>query len=110
MTDFPQISDSDKTWPRSYSGQSDTKSAGFVTPYKVGSGVTRGTQIFAGTIQVNNPTSNKQVISLSGSDGNFTVTDPTSGLRRILIGELPDGTFGMAVSKVGKDVITDGFS
>lgn len=39
--------------------------------------------------------------------GNYIVSDATK--RRIIIGVLPDGTFGIAISKPGFDVITDGF-
>lgn len=110
MTDFAQLADTDNTWPKDFSIEANNEGPGFIIPYKVNSGVTRGTQIFAGTIQINNPSTNQQVLSLSGSDGNFVATETSTGLRRVLIGTLPDGTVGIAVSKPGKDVITDGFS
>ena len=37
--------------------------------------------------------------------GNLLVVDPTTQLNRILIGQLPDGTFGIVVSKEGVDVL-----
>lgn len=50
--------------------------------------------------------SSSPTISISGLTETILVTDPASGLRRIIIGMLPDGTTGLVISKPGIDVYT----
>lgn len=45
---------------------------------------------------------------ITTKDDRITVYDDDDA--RIIIGRLPDGTYGIAVSKIGEDVITDAFS
>lgn len=49
------------------------------------SGAIRGNQVIAGTL---------------------VIIDPTTKLNRILVGLLPDGTYGEVISKTGIDVYT----
>jgi hypothetical protein len=68
----------------------------------------QGVQISGPTssIILSNTTLQKNVISLLGNLGYELFTDPNTGLNRIIMGQLPDGTFGMVVSKPGIDVLT----
>lgn len=52
MAEFSSPTDSQTTYPKSYKAGSDDNSAGFVTPYKVNTGATRGAQRIKGTIEV----------------------------------------------------------
>lgn len=45
-------------------------------------------------------------IVLDGNNDYMTVADPATGVRQIVIGKLPDGTYGMVVSKPGIDVLS----
>lgn len=45
---------------------------------------------------------------ITTKDDRITVYDDSDA--RIIIGRLPDGTYGIAISQKGYDVITDGFS
>lgn len=83
---------------------------GRVLPRQISPGNIRGNMNIVGSLNIISPSSNVQTISLSGTDETLIFTDPTNSLRRIIIGILPDGTFNIAISKPGKDVITDGFS
>lgn len=103
-------------------GSSDTAR---VYGRQISSGNIRGNQNITGILtiiddQSNSPTivlsgtdqtisvgsSGNPVISISGADETFIVTDATTKLNQIIIGKLPDGTFGMVVSKPGVDVLT----
>lgn len=76
---------------------------------QIPSGNIRGNQTITGSLIVNNPSTNTTSITLSGEDQTITVTDPTTKINRILFGKLPDGTFGIAISKEGINV-NDAFS
>lgn len=52
MAEFSSPTDSQQTYPKAYYSGSDNNSAGFVTPYKVNTGATRGAQRIKGTIEV----------------------------------------------------------
>lgn len=54
----------------------------YVLPRQTGTGVSRGTQTVNGLI---------------------AITDPASGVTQILMGLLPDGTFGIVVTPAGTD-------
>lgn len=73
------------------------------------SGNMRGNQNITGNLTINNASTNTTTITLSGTDESITITDPTTKLDRVLIGQLPDGTYGIAVSIPGQDV-TKAFS
>jgi hypothetical protein len=45
------------------------------------------------------------VISISGPNDYILVSDPGSGIAQLVMGKLPDGTFGMVVSKTGVSVL-----
>lgn len=45
---------------------------------------------------------------ITTKDDQITVYDSSDA--RVLVGRLPDGTYGIAVSKPGYDVITDSFA
>lgn len=113
----------DKKYPAQFfEGQID-QSAGFIQPYKVGSGVMRGTQIIANTdgsrvILGVLPDSTDFGIAFLDPNGNLInkiigptqyVYDLLTGKNIIQIGKLPDGTYGMAVAKSGYNV-SDGIS
>lgn len=91
----------------------------------ISSGNIRGNQNITGTLtivsdQTNNPTISLSgsdqsilvgspatpVISISGNDERILVADTTANINRIIIGKLPDGTFGMVISKTGVDVLS----
>ncbi len=73
---------------------------------QIPSGNIRGNQIITGNLIINNPTTNTTSISLSGESEVMVISDPKTKIARIIIGQLPDGTFGMAISKPGIDVYT----
>ena len=60
------------------------------------------------SIIINDMTTLTAVISILGANGKGYIlfTNPTSGLNQIIIGNLPDGTFGMVISKPTIDVLT----
>lgn len=68
----------------------------------------QGVQISGPTssITLADPSTQKTSISLLGTKGYILFTDPVSGLNQIIIGKLPDGTFGLVISKPGIDVLT----
>lgn len=47
-----------------------------------------------------------QVISLNGNSDQITIANPTTGIKQIMMGLLPDGTYGLVISKPGIDVTT----
>lgn len=57
----------------------------YVVPRQTGSGNARGVQNITGYI---------------------LVTDPATNVSQVIIGTLPDGTYGIVISKPGIDVIT----
>lgn len=108
-----------QSYPKQFSGGEGGGSADFVTPYKLGSGVMRGTQIIQNTdgsqITLGNlPNSSTQFgITFIDPSGNTISTntgatqmiyDISTGKNIIQIGKLPDGTYGMAVAKAGFNV------
>lgn len=94
-------------------------SAGFTQPYKLGSGVMRGTQIIQNTdgsqlILGALPNSNDFGIAFLDPNGNVvmklvgptrTIYDVNNKVNVIVDGKLPDGTYGSATGKPGDDVI-----
>lgn len=95
-------------------------------PRQVSTGNQRGTQRITGSLVLANPVDGTPYISLSGgqqsiniSSPNYStpvissqgasqrilVTDPSSKLVRIVIGRMPNGLFGIAISKPGYDVL-----
>ena len=52
MADFSTPTDSQQSYPKQYFAGSDNSSVNFVTPYKVNTGATRGSQKVKGTIEV----------------------------------------------------------
>ncbi len=53
MAEFAQInSDSKSSYPQEYKAPEGNQSVGFITPYKLQSGNTRGSQRIKGTIEV----------------------------------------------------------
>lgn len=95
---------------------SDNNSAGFVTPYKLNSGVMRGTQI------IQNPDGSKTTIGQIGSSTDYGIAlydknnniiqkivgattyyyDAAHNFTNFLqIGTLPDGSGGLVVAKPG---------
>lgn len=73
---------------------------------QIPSGNIRGNQTITGDLIINSPTSNSPVISISGTTNNILITDSDTAINQIVIGSLPDGTYGMVVSKSGIDVLT----
>lgn len=47
-----------------------------------------------------------QVITIDGNKDYILIANPSTGINQIIIGQLPDGTYGMVVSKPGIDVLT----
>lgn len=95
---------SNESFPKLYYQDQGNNSAGFVTPYKINSGVSRGSQIIAGDLSIRDPSTNTNTISVSASGQNLLITDPTEPEPRIIMGQLPDKSYGMWVSKPGVDV------
>lgn len=107
-------------WPKQYHEGEGNNSAGFVTPYKLGSGVMRGTQIIQNSdsskITLGQLPDNSQQFGIAfiDSSGRTIKTDTgvtqtvydASGIPTVLIGKLPDGSYGIAVGKPGIDVTT----
>lgn len=91
---------------------------------QIPSGNIRGNQTITGSLIINDPTTNTSVMSFSGSnqsivignpttdpvisisgvDETIAVRDPVNNITRIIIGKLPDNTYGIAISKPGEDV------
>lgn len=46
------------------------------------------------------------VIQINGNQDYILVSDPNSGIPQLIMGLLPDGTYGMVVSKPGVDVLS----
>lgn len=74
-------------------------------PRQVSTGNQRGTQTITGQLRITDPTTNNPVITDSGIDQRTLVADPITKLNRIVIGKLPNGDFGIAISKPGYDVL-----
>lgn len=110
----------DDKYPKQFYEGRDDQSAGFVTPYKLGSGVMRGTQIIQNSdgskITLGNlPGNSTQYgIAFIDNNGNTIKTDTgatqtiydASGIPLILIGLLPNGSYGLVVAKPGVNVLT----
>ena len=77
---------------------------------QISAGNIRGNQNITGIFTVLNTANSKPIVTIDGTNDYILIADPTTGLNRIIIGLLPDGTYGMAISKTGKDVIKDGFA
>jgi hypothetical protein len=71
---------------------------------QIPTGSLRGTQTITGDILIKDPSTNNQVISLSGTNQSFNFTNPTTGINQIRIGLLPDGTYNMVVTPNGVSV------
>lgn len=105
-------------YPKQFHEGSNNNTAGFVTPYKLGSGVMRGTQIIANTdgskvILGTLPNSGDFGIAFVDTNGNIIhkivgattyIYDATTGKNIIQEGKLPNGTYGLAVAKAGFNV------
>lgn len=87
-------------------GDIPTMSLDRTLPRQVSTGTMRGTQTITGQQLVNDPTTNNPVITTSGEDQTILVADPVTKLNRIVIGKLPNGDYGIAISKPGYDVLT----
>jgi hypothetical protein len=98
---------------------SDTFASWLVQPYQINSGGSLPGTTAIGVngygVVISGPdssiiisssnSSQDAVISLLGQLGYILFTNPTSKLNQIIIGQLPDGTFGMVISKPGIDVL-----
>lgn len=58
------------------------------------------------SIILSDTTTLNAVMSLLGNKGYMLFADPVAKINQIIIGKLPDGTFGMVISKPGIDVLT----
>jgi hypothetical protein len=83
-------------YPRTFHDGADNNSANFLTPYKLGTGTMRGVQDLGGD-NVRIDSANRRII----------ISDDTN--TRVIVGKLPDNTYGWAVSKPGSNV-EDGFT
>lgn len=72
----------------------------------ISAGNIRGNQNITGTLTIQDTTSGNPVITLDGTNLYSLYADPSTKINQIIIGKLPDGTFGMVVSKTGTDVLT----
>jgi len=70
---------------------------------QIPSSASRGTQTMTGQTIVNDPATNKPVISTSAIKQNTIFSDPTTQTPRVIEGLLPDNNYGMWVSKPGID-------
>jgi hypothetical protein len=59
-----------------------------------------------GQIGVGGTNSTSNTITIDGKNDRILIADPTTGINQIIIGLLPDGTYGMVVSNPGIDVLT----
>ena len=73
---------------------------------QIPSSTIRGNQTIVGSLLINNPSTNTTTLQFSGSDENIILTDPTTGLNRVIIGAFPSGGVGIIVSNPGIDVLT----
>lgn len=64
----------------------------------------RGNMTIVGTLTLSDPNTNNQVIVLEGGAQTIIVKDPILGITRIIIGKMPDDTYGVVISKPGIDV------
>lgn len=78
----------------------------YIMPRQTGTGLTRGIQTIAGELIITDPTTNKQIMTITGTNGYQLFTNPTTGVNQIITGFLPDGTSGMVISKPGIDVLS----
>lgn len=74
-------------------------------PRQISTGNLRGIQTITGELLINDPTTNNPVIKTSGVDQTILVADPVTKINRIVIGQMPNGDFGIAISKPGFDVL-----
>lgn len=107
-------------YPKEFYEGTDNQSAGFITPYKLGSGVMRGTQIIQNNdgskITLGNLPGNSTQYGIAFVDNNGNTIKTDTGATQtiydgnniplILIGLLPDGSYGMAIAKPGLSVLT----
>lgn len=47
-----------------------------------------------------------QVISIDGHNDYIIISNPSTGIKQIMLGKLLDGTYGLVISKPGIDVTT----
>ena len=73
---------------------------------QIPSSASRGTQTMTGQTIVNDPSTNRPVITTSAIKQNTVFSDPKTQTPRVIEGLLPDGTYGMWVSKPGVNVTT----
>jgi len=122
MSDFSTIGDkSDK--PETFYEGRDDNSTGVFPPYKMQTGVLRGTQTIVNrdkskiTIGIIPGTNNEFGIAIFDPDGNLIrkwvgatgyVYDPSSSKNTMQDGKLPDDSYGLATANEGFDV-DDGF-
>ena len=108
-----------------------------ITPRQVSTGMQRGEQTLSGTLMVLSTDGSQRILIGTGPNGEFGlfsctvngndpanlsvvwkkigptdyIYDPTNSYKNIMqIGKLTDGTYGEAVAKVGKDLVTDVFN
>lgn len=77
-----------------------------VLPRQLSPGNIRGQMNITGTLTILDPASGNPVTTIDGTNKYTLYTNPNTQINQIIIGELPDGTFGMVVSKTGVDVLT----
>lgn len=59
-----------------------------------------------GQIGVGGTGSSSNTIVIDGKKDYILVSDPGTGIAQLVMGELPDGTYGMVVSKTGVSVLS----
>lgn len=84
-------------------------------PRQISTGSTRGTQTVgygsvkidgtSNSIILSDPLTNNTTLTISAT-GYQLFTNPKTNVNQIIIGLLPDSTFGMVVSKPGVDVLS----
>ena len=74
-------------------------------PRQLSTGTQRGTQTLSGEQLVTDPINNNQVITTSGVSQNTVYSNPATQTPQIVIGRLPDDTYGMRVAPPNVDVL-----
>lgn len=116
--DLPVVGGNTAISDASNLNSSQSTLAWMVQPNQITSGTLSGTTdigvngqgvVISGSqssIVINDPNTTNAVISLLGAKGYILIADPSTGVNVIIIGALPDGTYGMVVAQPGVDVLT----